>query len=65
MSIREGQTWRLHRQDDPSSKCDGRLRADGPCSNTKQLVVCDLCGHVYAIPSSSEPAEFEQERMPA
>ena len=63
MSLREGETWKLHRQDDLGSKCDGRLRADGPCSNTKQLVVCSECGYCCAIPSSSEPAEFEQERM--
>ena len=61
--IREGETWQLHKHDDPRSECDGRLIADGPVSNGRRLVVCDRCGFVCAIPSGSKANEFDQERI--
>ena len=61
--IREGQTWKLHKQADAESRCDGRLVADGPASNSKRLVQCNVCGYLCAIPSSAEPSEYDQEAM--
>ena len=60
--IREGETYMIHRRAEPDSNCDGRLIAVGPVSNTKRLVECS-CGYLCAVPSSVEPAEFEQERI--